>query len=303
MREYTTATSLASAKVSLAGFTDDEVHALIQATSAYVEHLTSQVFNPISETFVWDGRGRRLTYDPRLLPIIEATSVTIDWNKVDNKDDDPNANLDSDDPILTLASAGAGAITLISSDYVVDGRVIQRLRTNWPIGPRMIQVVGVLGWLDPVRAKVTTTTSEIIASNATEVDVVDASKFEVRDVCLIGSLTVILTAITANTLKFDSVGTLPASVAASTAVNTWGKVPLPIERLTNYLLAKEVRALEAQEDGQAVLDPARIRKERTDNYSYELFGPAEMAGGWVTGSLIHDATVRRYARPAVATMI
>lgn len=307
-RQYTYATALTAAGISLAGMLDDEIRALIHAVSEYIDTLTDQKFNPVVDTAKrFEGRGRRIAYDHQLLPIVAVNSIKVDYNRADNRHFDPNDPLEQEATDITTAvlHTVGGTATLQTTDYVVQDRWIERLRTNWPIGPGAIVVDGVFGRLEPRKAKVETESAEQLVSDATQLTVDDTTGFKARDVALIGGdLYVIITEVPdGTTLRFDSVGTLAAAKAVDSKVQTWGAVPRAIQDLANHLFAQAKAEDDARRDGQQFVDPGRIKKELVDRYMYELFSSADSAGGWVTGSLRHDMTLKRYSRPAMAAPI
>lgn len=311
VRQYSNATSLAASGVSLAGLVDDEVRELIASAGDHIESITGgQIFNPVEVLGLkLEGRGSRILYHPKLWKAAEKpTKVVVDFAAVDNRHaipDDPYP-----DPVSVrtqILTSLSGTTTVSTSDYVVSkDRLIERVRVNWPTGPDGVVLVDcVWGWLEPVRTKVATELSAELLSDATQVAVDSSVGFRPGDVLLIGtSLYAIVTAVPdGTTIRFDNVGTLNETYAVDTAVRTWGRTPRAIEKLTNHFVGGFIAEDRDRKDGQQAFDPMRIKKEVTDRYMYELFGAADSAGGWVTGSLRHDMTVRRYSRPAVAMPI
>lgn len=304
-RQYTCATYLAAAGVDVAGLLADEVRALVAATSDHIEVLTDQVFNPVVDTARrLEGRGRRIAYDPRLLPIIDVVSLAIDYGRVDDRHG-MMITPDESDGVAAVLHAVGGTGVLGGTEFVKHPRFIERLGADFPVGPLAIIVNGVFGWLEPERAKTETTSAAQLISGATQLAVAASAGFRPRDVALIGDdLYVVVTSVPdALTIRFDSVGTLASAKAVGTKVRTWGPVPRPIEALAAHLAQQIRREEQARVDGEALVDPSRIRKEAVDRYMYELFPSGESAGGWVTGSLRHDMALRKYARPTAAFVI
>ena len=306
VRQYSCSTYLAADGVDIAALTADETRALIASVSDYIETLTDQRFNPIVDTSRgFEGRGRRIAYEPQVLPIIEVTSVAINYGRVDDRHGTAFMSSLPDDNVKRVLHAIGGTGTLTSSDFVVQKRFIERIGADFPTGPLAITVDGVFGWLEPMRAKVQTESSEQLVSDATQLAVDSSVGFKAGDVALIGDdLYVIVTSVPDGvTIRFDSVGTLAATKAIDTKVKTWGAVPRGIRDLTSHIAHQFINEEQARLDGEGGVDPARIRKESVDRYMYELFPSGQMAGGWVTGSLRHDMTVRRYSRPALAMLV
>ena len=280
----------------------DEIRELTAAVSAHIDTMTDQVFGPIVDTALrMDGRGRRIAYTPQVLPIVAVSSVSLDHARADNRHQDTHDPFGgpASDALAGLLQGAAGIVALAATDYVVHDRWIERLRANFPNGPRMIVVDGVFGWLEPVKAKVETTLTAALASHGTAAPVASSVGFAARDSLLVGNdLHLVLTSVPdALTVNFDSVGTLSASKAIGTKVRTWGKTPLGIQHLATHMFSQFKAEEDARRDGQGFVDPSRIRKEFVDRYMYELFPSGESMGGR------YDLTVRRYSRPAVAAMV
>ena len=310
-RQYTCVAYLTTAGVDLVGVSADDRRDLITDASAYVEALTDQIFNPMAETRTWDGRGSAIVYDPQLLRILDVTSVTLDYDRTNYRNEPiPNTVFESiegqQEEIAYLGVLGSRALS--ATEYRVYDRWIETIINRFPGGTENVEVAGVFGWLDPARAEVTTAIDDGagLVTDATTVTVDSTAGFEEGDLVLIGAnLYVIVTEVTdATTLTFDSVGTIVAGAFPDdTAVRTWGKVPRPITNLTNFIAHQFREEDVARADAQRFVDVARLRKEQTDRYMYELFSPDLTAGGSLTGSIRHDMVVKRYSRPAVAVPI
>jgi len=309
-RQYTYKTALSAAKVDLTGLSDNDIRDLVAAASQYVETLTDQVFCPIVDAArKWVSHGRSIAYDPQLLPILETSSLKIDYDVANYRDDVLTSTIY--DTVYTkeraaLISGLYGARTLTTADYVIAGRYVEMISGLFPGGPKgSIVVDGVFGWLDPIKAKVSTTLSADLVTDATSIAVVSAAGFDKRDVILVDNrLYAVVTAVSAatNTLTVDGIGTLPATISRNKSVVTWGKVPRQIQDLTTYLVNEFLGENTARDNDVRFIDPSRLKKEVTDRYSYELF-PTASSGGSITGSIRHDMAIRRFSRPASAVAI
>jgi hypothetical protein len=309
-RQYSYQTALSAAKIDLAGLAANDIRDLIAAASEYVETLTDQIFCPVVDTSrKWVSHARSVAYDPQLLPILETTSIKIDYDVANYRDGVLTTTIY--DSVYTkeraaLISGLYGARTLTVSDYVIAGRYVEMISGHFPGGPKgSIVIDGVFGWLNPAKAKVSTTLSAQLATNATTVSLTSAAGFEKRDVVLIDDqLYAVVVEVSAanNTLTIDSVGDLPATIAAEKTVVTWGKVPRQVQDLTTYLVNEFISENTARDNEVRFIDPSRLKKEATDRYSYELF-PTGQSRGSITGSIRHDMAIRRYSRPASAVVI
>lgn len=305
-RQYVSPAALTAAGVDLVGLTADQIRDLITDAGAFIEAVTDQVFNPIPEIRTWDGRGRPLVCDPHLHRLIAVSAVTVDYART-NYHREPLAALIYEEGVTDAQYyALLGATALDVSDYVVHPRYIELIFTRMPGGVRNVSVTGVFGWLEPEKAEVSTTLTVQVASAAVTATVASVTGFELGDVVLIGtSLYVIVTSIDVGNLRlgFDSIGTLPATLPVATTVRTWGRVPRPIANACTYLVHQFREEDVARADAQRFVDAARIKKEQTDRYMYELFPAGETSAGSLTGSIRHDMALRRYSRPGTALMV
>ena len=194
---------------------------------------------------------------------------------------------------------------------MVHARAIERVRANFPGGARNVKVVGALGWIEEAHYHTTTTTAAITDAS-TSVTVTDASGFEYRDVVDIYNTTSSVRAIVTqvnratNTVTFGTAfGSrfVPDTIAAGATIRTFGKVPRGIELVANYLVGKAIQDFQARQANNAnPIDPARIKREKTDDYEYELFSAVD-AKSVITGNATFDSILQGFTRPGGVRVI
>ena len=311
---YTTPTFLTELGYDLAALTDDQKWALIRTVSARIDALTGQWFN--ADYGIWrvDGKGSPLVQHPSAIPILAVEKVEVDALSTNNRNAPPPTF-----PIDAIY-AGEGSLggdwtvpslgVLTTTTYAQHKRALEMIRGHFPGGALNVIITGALGWAEDYLRTEHVIMSEI-TSASTSFDVASVAGIEARDVLDIlgpsSALRVICTTVdpVLKKIHFDAVGAraLPSPLEAETSiVRRLGRVPRPIESVAAYLFGAAKLEFDANAAGEAAVDPARIRKESTDGYSYELF-PANAGQALLTGSAVHDQTLRAYSAPGRALVI
>ncbi len=296
------------------------IYNVIHEVSSIIDSLTDQWFNAESGTYFFNGADRELVQHPKQVPFIRVTSVGILGDRTNYRNRSfsstlyrsyPEYDQSRDGPYRSALFAGSGAGTLAASEYVVHNRAIERVRAPFPGGAQNVQVVGALGVVEEPKFFTTTTTMDI-TGNTEFFGVADVSGFEYRDVIDITSDVGSFRAIVINVNRAsgrisitDRMGGrfIPAAIPAGATVTTYGKVPRGIEMVANYLVGNALQEIQARQDGNAnPIDPARIKREETDDYEYELFSAAE-ARSLITGSAKFDTVLQAFTRPGGVRVI
>ena len=305
--------------LTLVNLNEAGVYNIIHEVSSIIDSLTDQWFNAEAGTYFFNGGDRELIQHPRQLPFVRVTSVGIvgDRTNYHNRSFSPSLHepfpeydQSRDGPYRSaLFSSGTG--TLQAVEYVVHSRAIERVRSPFPGGARNIQVVGALGIVEEPKFFTTTTTSEI-TGNSTFFGVADISGLEYRDVIDVTSSTGSFRAIVVNVNRAsgnvtitDRLGSrfIPEDIPAGATVTTYGKVPRGIEMVANYLVGNAIQEISSRQNANAnPIDPARIKKEKTDDYEYELFSASE-ARSLITGSAKFDTILQAFTRPGGVRVI
>ena len=307
-RIYTTPLFLQDEGFNLANITNAQLWSMIRDVSALVDTLTGQWFNAEYRTWEFDGRGRALVNHPQLVPFVRVESVEVLADNTNYRNASfPEFTVDypynQSEHVGHFAFGGTGA--LAAREYQIQGRMLERIRNPFPGGVKNVQVLGALGWVEDHRYVTTTTTQDLDNTN-TSITVTDVTGFKYRDVVEVVNgddlIRFIVTGITpaTNTLTFTTaLGREMAgvTVAAGATIRTFGKVPRSIETLTNYLFGETLASMQARAGGaNVVIDPARIKREETDDYEYELFSPSQ-AAAMITGSSKYDTILMAFSRP------
>jgi hypothetical protein len=285
-RIYTTPTSLAQARFVLDGYTAAEVWDMIRDVSAEIDSITQHLFNGEYGTYECDGRGRRIAYHPRGWWFCHIESITHIFNRTNEE-----ANSRYRDRITF-----EGDKVLNPNDYVLKAGLVESVFRDFAGGPRNVQVVGVVGRVEPFRMFSSVTTTEI-DETSDYVDVADASGFQPRDVLDIftdeASVRVIINRIdrTLSRLYFDPLGA-EVVVPVDATVRTFGATPRAIELVSNYLVGVTLRERAANVNGQEPVLQGRIRREKTDDYEIEF--QISDPNATLTGSKKFDSLLAPY---------
>lgn len=313
-RVYTAPTFLVEDGYNLNGLSVEARWRGIQVVSAFIDDVTQQWFN--GENGVWPltGRGRELIAHKTniKIPYVEKIEV-LSENTNHRGAPIPRGGLPFGKPFATFPwpYLGTGTTTLEATTWALHERAIEKIRSIFPGGAQNILVTGVFGWVDDFR-NLDVVSTTIVTAASTTVDVDDVLGFKRRDVIdIVGtndSIRVVCTAIdrTNNRITFDPVGTdLVASIPAGARVATYGQPPRSIQQLASFLFGNWMREREAVVDGEVVIDPTRIKRERTDDYEYELFAPGAggATGGGLTGNPRYDLIIQQHSAPAFLRLI
>jgi hypothetical protein len=308
-RVYSCPTFLSDAGYDLASKDDFSKWKLVRDISALIDELTGQWFNVEYKDWRLDGRGRGLVAHPQGIPFAFVESVTVDAANTNARNASYGAFSTQRTVDQSRHTGYAHTGSLSNTEWVLHKRALERIRLPFPGGAGNVIVAGGLGWVANAHNTKTTSTTEVTAVSTT-VTVADVTGFKYRDVLeIVGtndSVRVIVTQLNreTNTLTFDAVGVrgLPANIAVGAAVRAFGQTPRPIESLANYLLNSQLREGEANAAGQAPIDPARIKRERTDDYEYEFFSSTTKVS-MVSGSERYDRILAAFSAPGGVRVI
>lgn len=311
---YTCPTFLEDAGFDLTTLNANQRWALIKSVSTRIDALTGQWFNADYGTWRLEGKGSSLIQHSSAIPINEVTSLEVDAANTNNRWAPPSPFVVDDlyfDSSRHSSPAFSGTGIMSAIEFTVHQRAIERIRGYFPAGAQNVIVQGSLGWVEDYNRIEYTTTSDLTgASTASTLSTVDG--LSARDVIDLNhvsgaSVRAIVTTVdpTNDVITFDPVGTrtLPGTwAAADITVRRLAKVPRPIESVTNFMFALALAEFRSNLAGEVPIDPARIKRERTDDYEYELFA-ASSAAGSLTGSAIHDKTLQTFCRPGRVVVI
>lgn len=305
-RVYTCPTFLTNEGFNLDAMTDQAKWRIVRNASAMIDALTRQWFNGEPGPWYIDGKGRRIIAHKANIPIHGVSNIEV----VADRTTYANSKFPSHTLQPTFAEEVTGlptGTTLAATEWVAHNRAIQRVTGDFPGGGRNIKIQAVFGWVDDYRALATTSTSQV-TSASNSVGVTDVSGFEARDVLdLVGAddrARVIITSVNrdTNTLYFDPLGSLISSIEIGATVRTYGKVPRPVEQVTNFIWGQLRREQLDNANDVEPMDPARIKREKTDDYEYELF-PVGHSAAFMTGNARYDRMLSAYSMPAVVRVI
>lgn len=311
-RIYTTPTFLLESGYNLDDLSPYLRWKLIRDVSVLIDQLTNQWFNPEYGEFYLSGASRSLIRHASDIPINGVTKIELVGDRTNNLGQAYGDILAGQrlDPMHGLIFTGpVDGIALSTDEWAMHPRAIERIRGVFPGGVGNIKVTGVLGWIEGYKS-VTATSTAVVDADSDTIEVDNVAGFGFRDVVdIIGendSARVIITNISRedSTLSFDPLGMLIDPIEIGATVRTFGRTPRGIEMLANYLFGAALRERGSISSGEVPIDPTRIKKETTDDYSYELFDPSSGAAmAMVTGSLVYDQILRGYSAPGTVRMI
>lgn len=298
---YTCPTFLEDVGYDLTTLSVRQMWSIIRSVSRIIDEMTTQWFN--ADYGVWDleGRGRPLAMHSTDIPIVFVEQVEVDGDRVNEA---LMRSRGLDNTYWQASGIETGLQVIAATEYVNRGRQLERIRSDWPSGPLCLRLTGALGWIEGVKNLETVSTTEFSA-DSTYIDVEDATGFQVRDVVdVVGELDaarVILTGVSRslNRLYFNAKGEPTDPIEEGAVVRSFGQVPGGIEEVANYLFGVVRRERAANVNGQAPVEPGRVKREETDDYAIEFFGSqAAASGAMTTGSPKYDAILIGFSPPA-----
>jgi len=196
------------------------------------------------------------------------------------------------------AFVGLGQVTSYDvSNYVIHNRFIELPQAIFPGGSKNIQVEGVFGWVENQKEAATTTAGDL-ETNDTSLLLTDASDFENGDVVVFGDnlLTIPDILVSGNTISFSSVGTLQATILTGADIVSYGRVPPDIQDLADMFTANMINKWSNLYSNP---DTGNIKSEKTDDYSYTLFGEGDVFNLFNMSTMAEEILVRYQAPPYV----
>ena len=295
-----------------AGFTPTQISAnaalpIIKEASAVLSDILGQWFVPVRNVKQLDGHGSSMVYLPNRIPFLEVLSLAETFT----------ASASGDElPARISILLGSGDRTSYNADeYVIRGRLVELLYTNFYAGRNNVLIdcyTGFMDWFDrdsrniTIR-KVVDELNGAINHDAVECVLQSTDGFRERDVILFESndtaRTLFGAAIingiehTNKKLKFNKLKTLnEATILTGSRVLTFGAVPLLIERATLLLFKKLMHGVNTDEYEDAMFG-TKLRSEKTDRYSYTLFGGKDGGGIGITGDPLIDSQLDKFSEP------
>jgi hypothetical protein len=290
---------------------DKRVRKLIRQASRTIDILTGQWFYPLRETRKLNGQDSPVVYDPSKIPIVKVFAVEVDASKSTFHNrvltlPMPGAYGPSDFPWDSAHGCGTVIESLRDLEYEVRDRYIERIGGVFPEGVNNVEADGVWGWIEGPK-EITTTTTTDFQRDSEELILDDVSGIFPKDVVRISKdgaeAYILVTDVDTSNKKinFDKVHEWVETVASGAAVEVYGRVPELIERACVRLVVLNKDLMTSPEFSHAQIQ-GQIKKERTDNYQYELFTADEGGGGIgggskTTGDAMTDRILQEYTAP------
>lgn len=279
---------------------DDRALRLIELASKVVNRVTGQWFQPIIDKFLVDGKGQPIIHHRTLIPIIKVNLITLVTKGISDR-------FVLNDESFQIGESGRSIeiVDIFDSTGGVTAKLFSEVFEDvFPDSTRNVEVDAVLGWIEGHKEVETTIAADLV-SDATTIDVADATNIFAGDfINFSDTITpdsknregVIITDVTSNTLTFDSIGKRKTIPDGSQAV-VYGRVPDLINLAVRQLVINRQFQMNSEDAAAQALD-ARLKRERTDNYEYELFS-ADKGGSsqTLTGDEFVDAILDEFKPP------
>jgi hypothetical protein len=288
----------------------------------FVDVRTQQFFAARYEKCRIDAKENSIIHRDDLVPMLKVESVSMDLDKTTGEVRVADEMLGARNLPFGFVSGGIQPLDLNLFGFMNDNRIMRCSAGILSRGAGNIIVKGFFGWLDPIGKYIDTTLAAslkvddtVIVLNAVESD---DGRIEIGDFINVilkeptgGAQGLLFQPIAqavdyaTKTITVDkiSAGLIPAMLPlpAGMRVVVVGAPPVGIQNVVEYLATKFVRDA-VSGGGVPLIDPNRIKKETTDNYSYELDSSgsdaAALAGyGAITGDAQMDAILATFAQP------
>jgi hypothetical protein len=306
--KYTTIVELREEGITEAAVPDARAAKLIARVSEEVNGLTDQWFTPIAKRYQLDGGGGSLILCE--IPVLKVDQLEV----LSSRTKDPGiarvgavepsyvVGLPSELPTFDDRYSAASPFSpgTLAPDFTIDDRKIRALAPI-PPGVNNVQVDGIFGWTEN-RQVFETVLAEALAPDATYCVVTDASGVRRGHVVSFttgtgpGSrteFTAWVLSVEGNKINFvDPAADLDVTLAADTTrVGDYGTVPAAIQQATIRLVNRQKSGVGTPGFSEEEFF-GRLKREKTDNYEYQLAAQVE-----VTGDDLVNTLLNKYVRP------
>ena len=307
MFQYTTIERIRREGFNTGQVPDAEALPLIQDASGILTDILGQWFNPVRNQKLLDGHGASLIYYPNRIPFIEVISLGERFTA---------SATGSFLPRRIDVLVGSGDRVVYNPDeFYIRGRYVELNFSNSFDGRANIEIdayTGFLDWFDAsaqnqvIRKEETDLTTQV-ALDDVEAIVTSVDNFRPRDILLFEKndttrevlAFAIINSIDRGTTKFetDPIQTLnEQTLPVGTKVVTFGAVPSLIERATILILKKLVFGYGTNSYEDSVFG-TKLKGEKTDRYSYALYGDKDGGGIGITGDPLIDSQLSKFSEP------
>jgi len=307
MLEYTTIYRLRQEGFPIASLSNADAKLKIQEASEYLSDLLGQWFVPVRDKKRLDGGGSSIIYFSNRIPFLEVLEFGLEFTASVSGEELPSR--------IDILLGNADRTVYNPDEFVIRGRYIELLFSNLFAGRGNVVVDCYTGYMDwfgkssrnYAVPSVLTTTGTLIEDTDEEVVLVSTDGLKVRDVIIFekadSTREVLGTAIihtidrATKTVEFDAIETINgADVPVASRVLSFGAVPRLIERATILLVKKLMPEIYSDDYDEAV-GATKLKSEKTDRYSYTLFGDKDGGGVGITGDPMVDSQLSKFAEP------
>jgi len=307
MVEYTTIHRLRQEGFAQADLPEADALRLIREASEILSDVLGQWFVPVRSQKRLDGDGSSICYHPNRIPILEVISLEEDYTADVSGDYMPSR--------MDILVGGADRTSFPPDDFVIRGRFVELLYARFFRGRGNVVLDAYTGWMDwfdqesrsTTLRKVETDITTAINYDGTEAIVTSLNDFDLRDVLVfekndttrevLGMAIVNGIETGTSKLQFDKLKTKnKQQLPIGTKVVTFGAVPRLIERATILILKKLQHKINSEEYDERLFGE-KLKSEKTDRYSYTLYGGADGGGVGITGDSLVDSQLSKYTEP------
>jgi len=305
MYRFTTIKRLRNEGFEESVINDDRADDLIVEASHYLADALGQWFVPVRVKKQVNGGGASIIYLSNRIPFLEVISLR----------DTFTGPVVGGSVINRAEAIVQGDLDYAEDDYFIRGRQVQLKYGTFYDGRNNIIVDCYTGLLDnfveearqETIRKVAHSTAADLAYKGKSVELDSLTDLEEGDVAIFESNDTardflgmaIITALnrTDTKIKFDPIKTENAAqIPSGSNVIVFGKVPRLIERAT-VMIIKKLSLQIGSEDFDEAIRASKIKTERTDGYSYTLFGDREGGGIGLTGDPFIDSQLDKFSEP------
>lgn len=307
MFQYTTIDRIRREGFNSGQIPDADVLPLIQDASQILTDILGQWFNPVREQKLLDGHGSSLIYYPNRIPFIEVISLGERFTA--------NATGVRLPRRIDVLVGSGDRVVYNPDEFYIRGRYVELNFSNSFDGRANVEIdayTGLLDWFDissqnqSIRKEETDLTTEVTHEDE-EAIVTSVNNFRPRDILLFeknDTTREVLAFSIANSIdrvnkkfEMDEIKTLnEQTLPVGTKVVTFGAVPSLIERATILILKKLVHGYGTNSYENSVFG-SKLKGEKTDRYSYTLYGDKDGGGIGLTGDPFIDSQLGKFSEP------
>lgn len=315
---YCTRAMLEAHRFPVGEFTAPELNDWIRSASRYVDRITGdQHFQPLVGEFRLNGTGSTRVAHESLRVIHRLDALRIESLRTD---DNERGVVDLNrgryyDPYFDYGLSGPLNVPPVSQMHLWPERLPRYVQTTgyvFPHGAGNVVLTGILGHLEEDgRKTVTTTLAEDFKPDDTAMKLASLDGLDLKDSLQVGGAQNLLVQgfdEEEGTVLVDSLeGVTGRKLAAGTEVVCYGRPPDAACQLAIWFAMAFYQFRRQREEYGNQLDPAAIKGETVDGYTWERFNPSQLVGfgrsAGLTGVSLIDQYIHELTPPVEAVTV